>query len=215
MPRNTITLAEAAVVTVICFGFMIVVSVHAMLSGFPERPFTNANTIYVLFLEVVFGVAALLYLRTRNFDLPSLVPRPQLIGAAAGVGLYLIAWIACTVLTLPFVSAQGAQPIERMVSESTLSIPVIVAFALVNSAFEEVFLLGVLVRGLRAYGLSFAIGLPLLIRVAYHLYQGPIGAISILAFGIVVTMFYLRFGTLWPPVLAHVLADIIPFTAVA
>jgi hypothetical protein len=36
----------------------------------------------------------------------------------------------------------------------------------------------VLVRGLRAHGPSIAIGVPMLLRVAYHLYQGPAGTVS-------------------------------------
>ena len=76
--------------------------------------------------------------------------------------------------------------------------------------FEEVFLLGVLVRGLRAYGVSIAIGFPLLIRLLYHLYQGPLGAVWVLAFGLTFTLFYVRIGRLWPAVFAHMLWDIVP-----
>lgn len=42
------------------------------------------------------------------------------------------------------------------------------------------FWLGYLVRGFAAVGASFAIGLSLLVRVLYHLYQGPLGAVSVL-----------------------------------
>lgn len=90
--------------------------------------------------------------------------------------------------------------------------PVIIAFALVNATFEEVFLLGVLVRGLRSQGLSIAIGLPLLVRVLYHLYQGPVGAVWILVFGLFFSLCYVRRPVLWPLVFAHVLWDIVPFT---
>ncbi|MFZ2990482.1 CPBP family intramembrane glutamic endopeptidase, partial [Ideonella sp.] len=90
-----------------------------------------------------------------------------------------------------------------------------VLFAMVNGAFEEIFLLGVLVRGLRAYGLSVAIGVPLLVRVLYHLYQGPLGAVWILAFGLTFTLVYLRTQQLWPLVLAHILWDIVPVYAAA
>jgi membrane protease YdiL (CAAX protease family) len=211
MPKTTISLAEAAIVSTICFGFMTVLSIHAMLNGFPERPFTDSNTLYMIFLELVFGGTALVYLRARNFDILSLIPHPRFLGAAAGVGLYLAIWILGAIVTLPFAGAQGVQPIQRMVLESALSLPIIVAYALVNGVFEEVFLLGVLVRGLRTLGLSLAIGLPLLVRVAYHLYQGPIGALWILVFGVVLTLFYVRYVSLWSPVFAHVLGDIVPF----
>ena len=211
MQKDTLTLSEAATVSTICFGFMIVISVHAMLSGFPERPFTDAETLYLVFLELVLGSAALLYLRTRGFDLASLVPRPDLLGAFIGVALYVGIWILGAIITSPFESAAGSQPIDRIVADSRLSAPVVVAFAMVNGTFEEVFLLGVLVRGLRGYGLSFAMGFALLVRVAYHLYQGPVGALWVIAAGIAFTVFYVRNGSLWPPVFAHIVADIVPF----
>jgi hypothetical protein len=79
----------------------------------------------------------------------------------------------------------------------------------------EVFFMGVLVRGLRSHGLSIAIGLPLLMRVLGHLYQGPMGVLWILAFGLLFSICYVRRPVLWPLVLAHILWDIYPFTTLA
>ena len=83
--------------------------------------------------------------------------------------------------------------------------------ALVNGAFEEVFLLGFLARALRGFGLAIALGVPTLVRVSYHLYQGPLGALWVFAVGLVFALYYARTVQLWPPVFAHVLWDIIPF----
>ena len=82
--------------------------------------------------------------------------------------------------------------------------------ALVNGTFEEVFLLGVLVRGLRGFGLSVAMGLPLMVRVLYHLYQGPAGAAWVASFGVLLTLAYVITRQLWPSVFAHILWDIVP-----
>jgi len=92
-----------------------------------------------------------------------------------------------------------------------MSVGPIVLFAMVNGTFEEVFLLGVLTRGLADRGPVFAAGVSLLVRVSYHLYQGPAGAVWILVFGIVATAYYLRTGRLWPVVFAHILGDVVPF----
>ena len=115
-------------------------------------------------------------------------------------------------VTTPFAAQVNDQPIGRMITESRMSIPVVIVFAMVNATFEEIFLLGALVRGLRGFGLSIAIGLPLLVRVLYHLYQGPLGAIWILCFGLLFSITYVRRPVLWAPVFAHVLWDIVPFT---
>jgi membrane protease YdiL (CAAX protease family) len=100
-----------------------------------------------------------------------------------------------------------------MVRQANISLPVLIIMAMVNGTFEEVFLLGFLQRGLRNYGPSVALGVTLLVRLMYHLYQGPIGAVWITGFGLVFGLFYLRFQALWPVVLAHILWDIVPFTA--
>ena len=98
-----------------------------------------------------------------------------------------------------------------MTREATLTLPANVLMAMVNGTYEEVFLLGFLVRGLRGWGLSSALGTMLLVRVMYHLYQGPIGALWVFGIGLTFGIYYVRSGNLWPPVFAHVLWDIVPF----
>lgn len=210
--RSTIlTPADAAIVIGICFGDAILLSVRAVRSGFPVTPFTDGGALWGIGAEVVLATAALLFLHARQFDVVTLLPVPTVRGTVAGLGWFLAAWLCGIAVTLPFAAAQPAQPIEQMVAEATLTLPLIVAFAIINGTFEEVFLLGVLTRGLRRHGLSLAIGLPLLVRVSYHLYQGPVGAVWILTFGLLFALLYVRTGSLWPPVFAHILWDIVPF----
>jgi membrane protease YdiL (CAAX protease family) len=56
-----------------------------------------------------------------------------------------------------------------------------------------------------------AVGVSLLVRVLYHLYQGPLGAVYVGAFGLVLSLYYVASGKLFPVVLAHALWDIVPF----
>lgn len=207
--RTTTTLGEALGVTAICFGLMIWQSTHAMLAGFPTSPFTNGSMLGLIAMELVLASVAIALLRARGFAIATLYPRPTIRGAATGCGLYLAAWVSAALALTPF--KQAAQPIDSMVSEAALSLGVVIAVAVVNATFEEVFLLGFLVRGLRGFGLNVAIGASLLVRLAYHLYQGPLGAVSVLAFGIVLTLYFASTNKLWPPVFCHMLGDIIPF----
>ncbi len=91
-----------------------------------------------------------------------------------------------------------------------VTLPSLIAAAMVNGTFEEVFLLGFLARGLRGFGLSIALGVPLLVRALCHMYQGPLGVLWVLGFGLILALYYVRWGQLWPPVLAHILWDIVP-----
>jgi uncharacterized protein len=209
--RTSISIPEALAVSAICFGYFILGSIQAVASGFPTSSFDNGVVWHIIRTELVLGAVALVFLHLRGFDIRSLVPRFSLAGAGVGVCLYIAAWIGSAIFAVPFMTPQSAQAVQSIASESSHSFASVIALALVNGTFEEVFLLGVLVSGLRSYGLSIAVGLSLLVRLLYHLYQGPFGAMQILGFGLVLTIFYVRFGTLWPPVFAHILGDAVPF----
>ncbi len=212
LSRTTLSPGEALAVVLICFGLPIAVSLDAVLSGFDGGAFTDAGAIWLIGTELMLGAAALLFLRARGFDVRSLLPHPSWRGTAVGLGLFVLAWLLGWAASSPFQTEGIEQPVQRILAESRLDMGVAVAMALVNGSFEEVFLLGVLVRGLRGRGLSIAVGAPLLVRVLYHLYQGPGGAAWVMAAGLVFTLAYVRRGDLWPPVFAHVLWDIVPFT---
>lgn len=212
---SILSITEAIIVSGVCFGLFILFSFEAMLAGFPDAPFSDAGMVWGLGMEVVLAAVALLFLRARKFDIASLAPHPTFKGSLMGLGLFFGAWLLGAVVTSLFQDVQGSQPIERMLTESRLSMPVVIAFALVNATFEEVFLLGVLVRGLRSHGLSIAIGFALLVRVLCHLYQGPMGVMWILVFGLLFSISYVKRPVLWPLVFAHILWDIVPFTTLA
>ena len=210
--RSTTTPLEAAVVVTICFGLSIVASLHAVANGFRTAgAFTDASLLWLIASDLVLAGAAIAFLHLRGFAIASLVPTPTLRGGIAGVALFFGAWLIGSLLVAPFAAGQPEQPIDKMMAEATLSMPIIVAMALVNGAFEEIFLLGFLARALRGFGLAIALGVPTLVRVSYHLYQGPLGALWVFAVGLVFALYYARSVKLWPPVFAHVLWDIVPF----
>lgn len=208
-PRSTLTLLEAACVSCICFGLFTFWSFEAVAAGLPDVQLSNAGNGLTIGLEITMAGVALLFLRWRGFDIASLYPAPTLRLSLLGLGLYCLCWLAgwlATTALLPW-SVQW-RPVEFSTAE--VSLIAIVLLAIVNGTFEEVFLLGVLVRGLRRFGLPVAIGLSLLVRVFYHLYQGPEGAVWVAAFGLTLTLAYVVTRRLWPSVLAHILWDIVP-----
>jgi membrane protease YdiL (CAAX protease family) len=98
-----------------------------------------------------------------------------------------------------------------MVANASVSFLPLVAMSLVNGVYEEVFLVGYLQRALESSGAAFSIGASLLVRLLYHLYQGPSGAASVLGFGLVLSVYFLWKRKLWPLVFAHMFADIAGF----
>lgn len=209
--RTITSPTEALAVTALCFGWAILSSIQAVARGFESRGFSDAGLINIVVFELMFGAAALGLLRWRGYGVATLRPVPNWHDARSGVVLYLATLVVHFALVLPFGSDASSQPIDRMVETATVSWPAVVLMAVVNGTYEEIFLLGFLLRGLRGYGLSVALGASLLVRVLYHLYQGPVGALSVLGFGLVLGLAYVRTGRLFPVVVAHVVADIVPF----
>lgn len=209
--RTTLTLREAGIVSAICFGLPVALALQSAARDFPVEGFSDTGMLWLCMFEVSAAFAAVAFLRMQQQDLQPLVPRPTLTGCVAGVVLAFLAWLAAILVTLPFDGSSGSEHVQQMMFASQPSAAVVVLTAMVNGTFEEVFLLGVLTRGLRGFGLSVAIGLPLLLRASYHLYQGPVGMVSVVAIGLTFSLHYIRSGQLWPPVFAHMLWDVLPF----
>lgn len=208
MRKSTLTYAEAGVVTAICFGLFILVAFQAAGAGFPDAQFTDAGNLNLVGLELVLGTFALLYLHFRGFDIRSLYPAPTLSGSMLGLVVCLLCLVLAGGVMWLFHTPGQADMVD--ISFAAVSPVSAVALAIVNGSYEEIFLLGVLVRGLRGFGLSVAVGVPLLVRVLYHVYQGPLGVVSVGVVGLVLTLSYVATGRLWPAVLAHMLLDIVP-----
>ena len=214
--RHADTPLDLMVVTALCFGWFIVASVLSVMAGFPAQPFSDAALIGVVLIELVFGSLALGYLRFRGYELRALFPRPTIPESVFGVGLYVASAVASWIFVaalLPHDVAEQTQPVEEMVNNATISAGPVIGASLINGMYEEVFLIGYLQRALQSSGASFAIGVSLLVRVLYHLYQGPMGAISVLGFGLILSIYYVRTKRLWPIVVAHILADVLAFAA--
>ena len=206
--KSTLTLAEAGTVAAICFGLFTLFAVQAALAGFPEARFSDAGHASIVGMELVLASCALIYLNLRRFDIASLYPAPTVKGSVIGVALAIGICLVCVVVVALF---ETPGQIDRVaVSFADVSPLAAVTLALVNGTYEEVFLLGVLTRGLRGFGLSVAVGLPLLVRLLYHVYQGPLGLVTVGVAGLGVTLTYLATGRLWPSVFAHILLDLVP-----
>jgi uncharacterized protein len=182
-----------------------------MLTDFKGGSFSDGGLLVTMVIEVVCATAALYFLQSRNYAVSTLYPEPKIKDAGIGIALYIIFYIVHWIFIAPLYSSQPVQPIQQMLSKATVTLEVVVPLAVVNGAYEEVFLLGFLLRGLRSYGASTAVGISLLVRVLYHLYQGPVGALTILIYGALLSVYYVRFGKLFPVVFCHILSDIIPF----
>jgi membrane protease YdiL (CAAX protease family) len=207
---NTTPLEALGIVT-LCFGWFIVGSLWSVGAGFRNGAITDASLFSLIGFELFVGPIALLILRSRGYAMRGgVLPSPSWRGCVVGALLYVACVLASVAALAPFAS-DTAQPITRMMETARPSLAMVLALSVINGLYEEVFLLGYLQRGFQPWGASFALGLSVLVRVMYHLYQGPYGALSIAVTGVIFGAFYLRTGWLWPVVFAHMLADTLPF----
>lgn len=209
---STHRIADAVVVVAICFGWPMWGSVSAVAHSYPASPFDDSTLISLIVFELVLAGTALAYLRLRGHDLSSLAPKPTGVGCLVGVALYAVASLG--IWPLYWIAEKtdlAAQPIEQMIAGASISLSWLVALSIVNGLFEESFLIGYLFRELERFGVSLAIGITILIRAVCHVYQGPLGTVSAIGFGLVFALYYWRKRLLWPVAFGHILADLVGF----
>ena len=84
-----------------------------------------------------------------------------------------------------------------------------VTVSVVNGAFEELFVVGYVMSALARMRKSawFCVNVSTAMRLAYHLYQGPLGVLSVVPIGLIFAFWFARTKRLWPIIGAHILMD--------
>ena len=209
--RETSTL-QVFVIIFIFAGWFIYASILAVTAGFPPVTFNDSALLGVVQFEFFAFFAAAMTLAIWGWSLDDFKFSVSWRGTFIGLALYIATLPAYALLW--FTSAErlsGIQFLDDASAHASLSYGTIFAVSLANGLYEEFFLTKYLIDALHKHGAWFAIGLSTLVRVSYHLYQGPFGAISVLIYGVIVTLFYWRFRMIWPVMFAHIVADIAAF----
>ncbi|WP_341675446.1 CPBP family intramembrane glutamic endopeptidase [Niveibacterium sp. SC-1] len=195
----------------LAFGWAIVASLRAVGLGFPSGPaISDAWLLRLTMTELLAGAATFALLRFRGYAVLRMLPVPNLRETFWGLALFVLAGGFSLLVVGSFSREEIAQqPIVSMVEHAHVTLPILLVTAILNGVFEETFLLAYLQRAFHKHGASLAIGVSLLVRMLYHVYQGPLGVMEVLVFGAVLSVFYWRTGRLWPVVFAHVLADVV------
>ncbi|WP_311239926.1 MULTISPECIES: CPBP family intramembrane glutamic endopeptidase [unclassified Xanthomonas] len=168
------------------FGLSIWSSVSALARDAVEPVFSDASLWGMVLYELLLLAILLPVLRFRGWTLQSLGLQWQLREVVMGLSLL----VGCLVATYPLTQLNGpmggaGSSFGAMVA-GQLSITAVLAISLINPIFEEVFVCGYVIRALEPrHGRAFAVNVSVAIRTSYHLYQGPIGSISILVIGLI------------------------------
>lgn len=218
---------DILVLTCIFFGQAILQSTRQFLSlqeaGLTapyDLGFDQASIYWGIIAELVaLGIAGM-YLYWRRFDVRQLDIRPDrntlpmmlilIVSAATAATLwdYLYAHMLNPVqLIHPDSAATGltsAQAGEHPYAYLTMDY---IAYALLNGVYEEIFFIGLIFCVPRQH-LKWAIAYSLLVRFAFHTYQGLPSATAMVMLGLVFAAFRLKSKRLLPFMLAHSFFDL-------
>lgn len=220
---------EFLIVVGVAFGGFIYVSLFEFVSG----PITGAGSgsywademlIALAVHEIVTLALLAVFLHIRGWVLSDIDMRMSWLLTGGGVllagGYYAIYYVAYPLFTavahqlsvgigLDTVASTGAVPVE-----AALGLFAIVLVSVVNPVFEEVLVAGYVMTVVpRKNGIWLAINVSTLIRLSYHLYQGPVAGITIIPLGVLFGYVYARTGKLWPLIVAHAILDFVALYA--
>ena len=228
--RSLPTPVEFATVITVAFGGFIYISVQDFISGRTTgadvdawQYLTDAALIGLVVQEIVLIAIVASVLRMRGWSLDAFDMEMSWRLSVAGVLLFLcnyaiyyasypvILAISHAVTGGDFGLGVSSALSEEATAAGTLSLSTIILVSTVNPVFEEVLVVGYVMTVIqRRHGRWLAINISTLIRLAYHLYQGPAAIISIIPMGLLFGYYYARTGKLWPLILAHAFMDFIP-----
>ena len=189
-------------------GWFIFASIQAVLSGFPVPHLSDKDALGILITECLAFPVALAVLWMRGWRRRDLGIHPTWLYSFVGILLFggslLFDQIVWELLGHMI---GGREFLDQFAQAISISLPIAFLLSIFNGVFEEFFLCRYLIEAFSKFGPAIALGISSFVRIMYHLYQGPLGAVLVLGFGLVVTSFYWRFRQVWPVMVAHMLTD--------
>ena len=207
---------EFLVVVTWAFGLPIFASIMSLAAPNDVRSpvFTNPELFAAIIFEVIQLGFLAWFLRIRGWTLEKF--GLAFSWSSTAIGLALLAVTYVLVVGVQYFAQVAFQydmqaAIERAPKfDENLSMQLLFLVSVVNGVAEELFVSGYIITALQPRGgMWVAINASVVVRLLYHLYQGPIGVLTSVPMGVLYGCLYSRTRQLWPLVVAHVLLDII------
>jgi membrane protease YdiL (CAAX protease family) len=176
--------------------------------------FDNPALLNIVISELLRAAFLVWFLHVRGWTLEKVGLAVSWRGTGMGwlllLGTYVLAMSAQALASLALPAEMQAAAARYPTADPNLSLQLVFVVSTVNGIFEESFVAGYIITVMReARGVWVAINVSTVVRLLYHLYQGPLAVLTIVPMGILYGYFYARTRQLWPLIFAHVLVDII------
>jgi membrane protease YdiL (CAAX protease family) len=202
--------AEFFLVITLSFAYFIGTSLSVLVLHVRQFELTTGREIRGMATEIAILLVVAWILRLRGWRLTRLTGRFRWAALLAGIPLFMAYYFLYAAATI---AVAAVYPIQALVSSvrmvSSAPVLVMLAFILVNSVFEEALVTGYVVAALSEQGPALAITASTLLRLLYHLDQGPVASLSILPLGLLFGAVFWKWRDLWPLVSAHTLANVV------
>jgi membrane protease YdiL (CAAX protease family) len=207
---------EFLVVVTWAFGLPIFASIMSLAAANDLRAqvFTNAELFGTIIFEVVLLGFLAWFLRIRDWTLEKFGLAFSWRGTAIGLGLLAVTY-ALVVGVQYFAQVVFQYDLQAAIArapkfDENLSMQLLFLISVVNGIAEELFVCGYIITALQPRrGMWVAINVSVVVRLLYHLSQGPIGVLTSVPMGLLYGYLYSRTRQLWPLIVAHVLLAIV------
>jgi len=204
---------EFVIVVTMAFGYFVLVSIFVALHPHAGPLHTNRSLIVLCAYELVLMAILFPFLRTRGWTFSKIGLDPTWRDTGLGILLFFAfyaVWVLVWIATVALAPETAQRMSETHIITQVIPATTIVANGMINPLFEEVFVCGYVMTALRKEGHTwFALNASVAIRLLYHLYQGPLGVLSIIPMGLMSGYWYARTGRLWPIIVAHAAMDML------
>ena len=217
-PTRHASLSEIALVLGVPTLLFLSSSIRWRLLHHGAVVFTDSRLLITLGLEAVITAALLPYLLRRGWNPLKVAPPPEAPDILRGVLVWLaiLAALYFTLFIVYLVSPGTVTSLQARQFTGSISPIVVISASLLNPIFEEFLWLGYAIPAVASrFGLGVASAVSVILRVSVHLYQGKLAFISVLPIAIVLTLYFVRTGRLWPTVVAHVIIDALGLSRLA
>lgn len=210
--------AEFLIVTGCAFGPFLLAELARLLHPQTGAHQTGLSLLELVAFELVVGGLLVWFLKARGWAWEQFGLAKNSAISDAGWGLLLFIAIYAAWFVVWNVTARLSpgllhtmDTINKNVIGGHIPPATSIAASVTNGIFEEFFVVGYVMSALARSNRSpwFCINVSTALRLSYHLYQGPLGVLSIVPTGLILAFWFSRTKRLWPLMFAHILMDMV------